>query len=136
MVSKNNRMYRLQQQAKRRPHYGLRKLTVGVASVLLSTTFYMGMSDANAHAAQVSTNEQNISSSKIESADSSASQNKAKIDLRGVNLSPHQQSQPMRLIRTLTQLEQILRQLIQLPMRKRLVRHKQPSKLLMKISRR
>lgn len=89
MVSKNNRMYRLQQQAKRRPHYGLRKLTVGVASVLLSTTFYMGMSDANAHAAQVSTNEQKISSSKIESANSGASQNKAKIDLRGGSICHH-----------------------------------------------
>ena len=44
MVSKNNWQYQQQRQAQRVPHYGLRKLSVGVASVLLSTTLYMGMS--------------------------------------------------------------------------------------------
>lgn len=44
-----------QQKSKRTvPHYGLRKLTVGVASVLLSTSFYLGTSVANGHAAPVS----------------------------------------------------------------------------------
>ncbi|WP_295729469.1 mucin-binding protein [uncultured Limosilactobacillus sp.] len=52
MVSKNNRQYLLKQQAKQRPHYGLRRLTVGVASVLLSTTFYFGLNTA-VHAATV-----------------------------------------------------------------------------------
>lgn len=33
------------------PHYGLRKLTVGVASVLLSTTIYLGVGAVNGHAA-------------------------------------------------------------------------------------
>lgn len=47
MVSKNNRQWKQQRDAQRIPHYGLRKLSVGVASVLLSTTLYMG---ATAHA--------------------------------------------------------------------------------------
>ena len=52
MVSKNNWQYQQQRQAQRVPHYGLRKLSVGVASVLLSTTLYMGVS---AHADTVVT---------------------------------------------------------------------------------
>lgn len=42
MVSKNNRQILKQSGAKQTPHYGLRKLSIGVASVLLSTTLYMG----------------------------------------------------------------------------------------------
>lgn len=42
MVSKNNLQHQAQQAAKQVPHYGLRKLSVGVASVLLSTTLYLG----------------------------------------------------------------------------------------------
>ena len=52
MVSKNNQWQHLQASAQRVPHYGLRKLSVGVASVLLSTTLYMGV---NAHADTVGT---------------------------------------------------------------------------------
>ena len=43
MVSKNNTYQKLCQDADRTPHYGLRKLSVGVASVLLSTTLYLGV---------------------------------------------------------------------------------------------
>ena len=43
MVSRNNQQWKRQQEAQRVPHYGLRKLSVGVASVLLSTTLYMGV---------------------------------------------------------------------------------------------
>lgn len=43
MVSKNNTYQKLYQDADRTPHYGLRKLSVGVASVLLSTTLYLGV---------------------------------------------------------------------------------------------
>ena len=43
--------------AKRVPHYGLRKLSIGVASVLLSTSFYLGASQlvvkADTNSAQV-----------------------------------------------------------------------------------
>ena len=40
MVSKNNLKLRDQWTTKQVPHYGLRKLGIGVASVLLSTTIY------------------------------------------------------------------------------------------------
>lgn len=43
MVGKNNIAHQLEDQAKCVPHFGLRKLSVGVASVLLSTTFYFGV---------------------------------------------------------------------------------------------
>ena len=46
MLSNNNK---LTQMSDKRPHYGLRKLSVGVASVLLSTTVLMGMAET-AHA--------------------------------------------------------------------------------------
>ena len=56
MVSKNNFQQHQQAVADRVPHYGIRKLSVGVASVLLSTTLYMGVT---AHAdTTVSTNPQ------------------------------------------------------------------------------
>lgn len=48
MVSKNNRQILKQSGAKQTPHYGLRKLSIGVASVLLSTTLYMGATTAYA----------------------------------------------------------------------------------------
>lgn len=41
MVSSKNINYKAQQEAKRVPHYGIRKLSIGVASVLLGTVFYM-----------------------------------------------------------------------------------------------
>ena len=52
MVSKNNLSVRRQREAHQVPHYGLRKLGFGVCSVLLGTTFYMGMGVGNqiAHA--------------------------------------------------------------------------------------
>ena len=52
MVSKNNQYWKQQQEAQRVPHYGLRKLSIGVASVLLSTTLYMGVT---AHADTLTT---------------------------------------------------------------------------------
>ena len=48
MVSKNNLKNKLEQTAARTPHYGIRKLSVGVASVLISTTLYMGATTAKA----------------------------------------------------------------------------------------
>lgn len=51
MLSSHNRMeYQRRHAAYQVPHYGLRKLSVGVASVLLSTTFFLG----HAHADEVS----------------------------------------------------------------------------------
>lgn len=51
MVSKNNIQHKMEADAKRVPHYGLRKLGIGVASVLLGTTLYFG----NARAVQADT---------------------------------------------------------------------------------
>ena len=41
LVSRKNINYKAQQNAKCVPHYGIRKLSIGVASVLLGTAFYM-----------------------------------------------------------------------------------------------
>lgn len=50
MVGKNNLKKKLEQDAQRIPHYGLRKLSIGITSVLLSTTLYFGTT-STAHAA-------------------------------------------------------------------------------------
>lgn len=56
MVSKNNLKYYEQRHALyQKPHFGLRKLSIGVASVLLSTTFFLG----KAHADEVTGPESN-----------------------------------------------------------------------------
>ena len=49
MVSRNNIKHKIENDSKRIPHWSLRKLSIGVASVLLGTTFYFG-SGAVAHA--------------------------------------------------------------------------------------
>ncbi|MFR0596763.1 mucin-binding protein, partial [Limosilactobacillus mucosae] len=48
MVSKNNIEVKKRRLAKQVPHYGLRRLSVGVASVLLGTSFYLGGTVAHA----------------------------------------------------------------------------------------
>ncbi|MFK3588449.1 YSIRK-type signal peptide-containing protein, partial [Lactobacillus sp. 23-2] len=48
MLRKKNKMF--VDSADRTPHYSLRKLSVGVASVLLSTTLWMGVNGSVAHA--------------------------------------------------------------------------------------
>lgn len=48
MVRKKNKMF--VDSADRTPHYSLRKLSVGVASVLLSTTLWMSANSSVAHA--------------------------------------------------------------------------------------
>ncbi|WP_034538252.1 YSIRK-type signal peptide-containing protein, partial [Lactobacillus psittaci] len=58
--SKNNRNLRNSKMMDQKPHYALRKLSVGVASVLLSTTLYM-MESGNAQAATTSSNQTNQS---------------------------------------------------------------------------
>lgn len=44
MVGKNNFKNKMQAEAERKPHYGIRKFSIGVASVLLSTSLYFGIS--------------------------------------------------------------------------------------------
>lgn len=46
MVSKNNMQYKQQREAQQVPHYGLRRLSVGVVSVLLGTTLYLGVNQS------------------------------------------------------------------------------------------
>ena len=41
-ISKNNLQNKLQQEARQVPHFGIRKLAIGTASVLLSTSLYFG----------------------------------------------------------------------------------------------
>ena len=55
-VSKKNIQHKLETDAKRVPHWGLRKLSVGVASVLLGTTIYFGAGSTVAHADTVESN--------------------------------------------------------------------------------
>ena len=50
MVSKNNIQVKDRYATKQVSHYGIRKLSVGVASVLLGTTFYLGMNGNVVHA--------------------------------------------------------------------------------------
>src|SRR5699024_9041052 len=63
MVSKNNRpLLREHSASQRVPHYGLRKLSFRVASVLLSTTFFLGTGQAvhaDADTTKADTTEQN-----------------------------------------------------------------------------
>ena len=56
MLSKNNLKFYEQRHAfYQKSHFGLRKLSIGVASVLLSTTFFLG----KAHADEVTGNNVN-----------------------------------------------------------------------------
>ncbi|WP_317294786.1 YSIRK-type signal peptide-containing protein [Ligilactobacillus saerimneri] len=53
MFSRNNQFEKSKQTANQKPRYALRKLSVGVASVLIGTAFYLGNS-TTAHAATTS----------------------------------------------------------------------------------
>lgn len=70
MVSKNNLHLKQTKTADQTPHYGLRKLSVGVASVLLSTTLYLG---ATAQADTVPAGDESQSPATSAVADSSSS---------------------------------------------------------------
>ena len=52
MVSKNNRIKRMEESAERQSHFGIRKLTVGAASVLLGITLLFGANAKVARAAE------------------------------------------------------------------------------------
>lgn len=57
MVSKNNRIKRMEEAAERQSHFGIRKLTVGAASVLLGITLLFG---ANAKVARADETNESI----------------------------------------------------------------------------
>lgn len=50
MVSKNNRIKKMEKAAERKPHFAIRKLTIGAASVLLGTTLWMSTTASISHA--------------------------------------------------------------------------------------
>ena len=70
MVSKNNVQVKDRYVTKQVPHYGIRKLSVGVASVLLGTTFYMGMNGNVVHADTVNGQDSETPDSQISNSDS------------------------------------------------------------------
>lgn len=70
MVSKNNVQVKDRYATKQVPHYGIRKLSVGVASVLLGTTFYMGMNGNVVHADTVNGQDSETPDSQIANSDS------------------------------------------------------------------
>ena len=65
MVSKNNVQVKDRYATKQVPHYGIRKLSVGVASVLLGTTFYMGMNGNVVHADTVNSQDSETPDSQV-----------------------------------------------------------------------
>ncbi|MCT3601397.1 YSIRK-type signal peptide-containing protein [Lactobacillus acidophilus] len=53
MVSKNNRAKQMENVAERQPHFSIRKLTIGAASVLLSTTLWMSVNTSSVNAENI-----------------------------------------------------------------------------------
>ncbi|WP_249905954.1 mucin-binding protein [Lactobacillus amylovorus] len=75
MVSKNNRIKRMEEAAERQSHFGIRKLTVGAASVLLGITLLFG---ANAKVARADETTGTVQSSAVQSrADTGTAQSRA-----------------------------------------------------------
>lgn len=72
MVSKNNVQVKDRYTTKQVPHYGIRKLSVGVASVLLGTTFYMGMNGNVVHADTVNGQDRETPDSQVANSDSNS----------------------------------------------------------------
>ncbi len=74
----------MQDEAKRVPHYGLRKLSVGVASVLLSTTLFFGVS-AHADTTNTDTQTSTDETSQESNAAGIANQSAKSVTLNGVS---------------------------------------------------
>ena len=75
MVSKNNVQVKDRYATQQVPHYGIRKLSVGVASVLLGTTFYMGINGNVAHADTVNGQEHETPDSQVANSNSNSNSN-------------------------------------------------------------
>ena len=65
MVSRNNVQVKDRYATQQVPHYGIRKLSVGVASVLLGTTFYMGINGNVVHADTVNGQDHEMPDSQV-----------------------------------------------------------------------
>uniref|UniRef100_UPI002870896D YSIRK-type signal peptide-containing protein n=1 Tax=Lactobacillus jensenii TaxID=109790 RepID=UPI002870896D len=59
-VSKNNFKHKMDESANRVQHFGFRKFSVGLPSVLLSTSLYFGASASISKAATVSTDQTKV----------------------------------------------------------------------------
>ncbi|QNQ81425.1 mucin-binding protein [Lactobacillus sp. PV034] len=86
MVSKNNRIKKMEQAAQRNNHFSIRKLTIGAASVLLGTSLYLGTQTSQAHAAEVAKADEKVEvvnnkSSEAEPVSASPSQADKKADV-------------------------------------------------------
>ncbi len=88
MVSKNNRVQKMAQAAERQSHFGIRKLTVGAASVLLGTTLWLGN---NANVANADTKADNNDADKAQNSEN-AVVNTQKVDKVVVDASNASQS--------------------------------------------
>ena len=77
MVSKNNIQVKDRYATKQVSHYGIRKLSVGVASVLLGTTFYLGMNGNVVHADTANGQDSETPDSQIANNDNSKSDSTA-----------------------------------------------------------
>lgn len=62
MVSKNNKIKKMEETAERQSHFGIRKLTIGATSVLLGTTLWLGTNVNSANAAVNGNDSQNAAS--------------------------------------------------------------------------
>lgn len=91
MVSKNNRLKHNQWMAKQQPHYGLRKLSFRVASVLLGTTLYFWANDVVAKAATADTNNAD-SVNQVENNQSAIQQPNSKVVMLNHNQPTHDQN--------------------------------------------
>lgn len=94
-VSKNNFTNKMEQNAHRVPHYGIRKLSVGVASVLLGTTLYFG---GVAHADVINGNDSNTANPQPQeeqevNKDSAVTQNAQNVQKKTVALSQGHQKE-------------------------------------------
>ena len=58
MLSKNNKVKKMERAAQRNNHFSIRKLTVGAASVLLGTSLYLGAQTSQVHADTVKNDDQ------------------------------------------------------------------------------
>ncbi len=93
MVSKNNRTKRMEESAEHQAHFGIRKLSVGAASVLLSTTlwFTAGTNIAHAETQDANDNEDNAKAT-TESSQSVNTQQVNKVVVQADNSSTSQTS--------------------------------------------
>ena len=81
MVSKNNRIKRMEEAAGRQSHFGIRKLTVGAASVLLGITLLFGANAKVARADETNVNTgANVPASVGKQSVNSSSGSKAKVN--------------------------------------------------------